>query len=228
MSMNAIVSYDDSENDIDALALGSLLREAGAQLTLAYVRHVTHRVALDEELSQREAEALLDRGAARLGDPDIERRVVVSGSTGEGLAWVAERERADAIVFGSEYRTRPGHVSIGRSAQRLLEGGPAALAFAPAGFAAGSRRTIETVGVLRGTADEAAIETAFSVAERFDATVVDRDRALDLLVVGSRRQGREYRLTLSSSALHAIEEAVCPVLAVVRGAALQFESLTLA
>ena len=41
MSVRAIVSYDDTENDHDALMLGRVLADAGAQLTLAYVRHST-------------------------------------------------------------------------------------------------------------------------------------------------------------------------------------------
>ena len=41
MSLRAIVSYDDTQNDHDALMLGLVLRDAGAKLTLAYVRHAT-------------------------------------------------------------------------------------------------------------------------------------------------------------------------------------------
>ena len=166
MAPHAIVSYDDTQNDHDALALGRTLRDAGARLTLAYVRHCTHRRPDDEELSQHEAEALLVRGALSLDDQSIERRVVLSASTGEGLGWLAAQEGADIVVFGSDYRTPSGRVAIGRSAQTLLEGGPAALALAPAGYAARGARDIATIGVLRGSADEAAIETAFSIAER--------------------------------------------------------------
>ena len=44
--------------------------------------------------------------------------------------------------------------------------------------------------MLPGTADEAAIETAFSLAERFEATVVDSERPVDLLIVGSRSEAQ--------------------------------------
>src|SRR5947209_4467089 len=97
MAPHAIVSYDDTQNDHDALMLGRTLREAGARLTLAYVRHATHRRPDDEELSQHEAEALLERGTRWLEDQYIERRVVVSPSTGEGLGWLAGQENADVI-----------------------------------------------------------------------------------------------------------------------------------
>jgi nucleotide-binding universal stress UspA family protein len=228
MTPHAIVSYDDTPNDRDALMLGRTLRDAGARLTLAYVRHAVHRCPDQEELCHREAHALLERGAGWLEEPDIQRRVVVNASTGEGLAWLAATEQADMIVFGSEYRTRRGHVSIGRSAQSLLEGGLSALALAPADYALAGEPQIHTVGVLRGTADEAAIETAFSIAERLDATVVDRDRGVDLLVVGSRPEARAGRVMLTSHAANALEEATSPVLIVARGVPVHFETLVTA
>ena len=39
MAPKIIVSYDDTDNDRDALALGRLLAFSGAELSLAYVRH---------------------------------------------------------------------------------------------------------------------------------------------------------------------------------------------
>lgn len=225
MAPHAIVSYDDTQNDHDALMLGRVLRDAGAELTLAYVRHATHRQPDAEQLSQHEADTLLTRGAEWLDDQYIERRVVLSGSTGKGLGWLAEQEQADIIVFGSDYRTRSGHVAIGRSPQTLLEGGPAALALAPAGYAAAGDPEIRTIGVLAGCADEVAIETAFSLAGQLDAKVVEPNRSVDLLVVGSRREAREGRVMITSRAHNAIEEATCPVLIVPRGVALHFHSL---
>ena len=113
-----------------------MLADAGAELTLAYVRHTTQTERDREELEEHEAEALLERGARWLGDLEVERRVVVSASTGEGLKWLAEQEQADIIVFGSDYRTAAGHVAPQHSAQTLLEGGPAAVAIAPANYRA--------------------------------------------------------------------------------------------
>lgn len=222
MATHAIISYDDTQDDHDALMMGRVLAEAGAGLTLAYVRHAVESRPDREQRSHSEAEALLARGAQWLEQPDIDRRVVVSPSTGEGLAWLAAQENADVVVFGSDYRTRHGHVSVGRSAQTLLERGPAALAIAPAGFRA-QHGTIETIGVLPGSADEAAIETAFSLAAQFSATVVDRERGVDLLVVGSRAEAPEGRVMISSRSLSALDEATCPVLVVARGVALHFE-----
>ena len=128
MALKIIVSYDDTDNDRDALALGRLLAYSGAELSLAYVRH-----SQGGALEEKEAEELLARGAASVGAPDMPRHVVVNAGTSVGLAELAERENADVIVFGSEYRTAPGTVKPGIPAHKLLLGGPAAIAVAPAG-----------------------------------------------------------------------------------------------
>jgi nucleotide-binding universal stress UspA family protein len=225
MAPHAIISYDDTQNDLDALMLGRILGDAGAKLTIAYVRH-TAQVRRDrEELAVHEADALLERGARWLDDPDVERRVVLSASTPEGLGWLADQDQADVIVFGSEYRTPPGRVSIGHSAQTLLERGSAALAIAPSEYHTNREREINTVGVLPGSADEAAIETAFSLAGRFGAQVVDRERGVDLLVVGSRSEAPQGRVMVSSRSQNAVEEATSPVLVIARGVALHFQTL---
>jgi nucleotide-binding universal stress UspA family protein len=228
MTPRAIISYDDTQNDHDALMLGRVLGEAGAQLTLAYVRHATQGRPDREQLAHHEAEALLERGSVWLEDPGIERRVVISPSTAEGLGWLATQVRADVIVFGSDYRTRSGYVAIGRSAQGLLDNGTAALALAPADYAAVAEREVETIGVLAGSADEAAIETAFALAGRLGAKVTDGNRGVDLLVVGSRPEAREGRVMITSAAQNAIEEASSPVLVVARGVPLTFETLVTA
>jgi nucleotide-binding universal stress UspA family protein len=228
MAPHAIISYDDTQNDHDALMLGRVLADAGAKLTLAYVRHATQRRADREQLEVHEAEALLERGARWLDDAYVGRQVVLSGSTSEGLAWLAAHEGADVIVFGSDYRTPRGHVSVCRSAQTLLERGAAAVAIAPAGYQETHERHIETIGILPGSADEAAIETAFSLAGRLEATVVDREHGVDLLVVGSRAEAPEGRVLISSRSEHAIEEATSPVLVAARAVPLHFETLVTA
>ena len=48
MALKIIVSYDDTDNDRDALALGRLLAFSGAELSLAYVRHSLRRGARGE------------------------------------------------------------------------------------------------------------------------------------------------------------------------------------
>jgi nucleotide-binding universal stress UspA family protein len=225
MAPHAIISYDDTPNDHDALMLGRVLRDAGAKLSLAYVRHAHQARADREQLAESEAEALLARGTAWLEDSYAERHVVVSAGTGEGLGWLAGQLEGDLIVFGSEYRTRRGHIQVGRSAQTLLENGPVALAFAPAGYADAPTHEINTIGILNRTADEASIETAYSLAERLGARVVDNDRKVDLVVVGSRPEARDGHVMITSAAENALEDLTAPVLIVARGVALHFDTL---
>ena len=143
MALKFIVSYDDTDNDRDALALGRLLAYSGAELALAYVRH-----SQGGALEEKEAEELLARGAASVGAPDMPRHVVVNPGTSVGLAELAERENADVIVFGSEYRTAPGTVKPGIPAHKLLLGGPAAIAVAPAGLHSNPSISVNTIGIL--------------------------------------------------------------------------------
>ena len=207
---NIIISYDDTDNDRDALALGRVLGDAGANIALAYVRHASDHDVREE----REAEALLERGARSIGVPDAPRHVVINPSTGVGLAELAEQEHADVVVFGSDYRTARGAVSRGTSAQRLLHGGPAAVAIAPADLRSRSSFGVERIGVL-AEGDEVAEETARGLAAALGATVVEPSSGpVDLLVVGSRPEAEAGRVTLSASAEYAIETAASPVLVV--------------
>jgi len=222
MTPTTIVSYDDTLNDHDALMLGRVLAEAGAELTLAYVRHTTQTERAREELEEHEAEALLERGARWLGDLAVERRVIVSGSTGEGLKWLAEQEEADLVIFGSDYRTAAGHVSPQQSAQSLLEGGRAAIAIAPANYRSDRERRIGWIGVLAAPGDDAAIGTARELADQLGATLTRDERRVDLLVVGSRPEAPEGRVMISAQAQNAIDNAACPVLVVPRGVTLRF------
>ncbi len=224
MATKIIVSYDGTENDTDALALGQLLARAGGSLALAYVRHAADPDAGREQLAQKEAEELLENGARWLGDPDVPRFVVLSPSTPEGLRDLAEREQADVIAFGSEYRTSPGHVAAGTSAQRLLEGGPIAVAIAPAGMRDHGELAIEVVSAVSEEGDPGPEETAASIAAAFGATVETRvDGEMGLVVVGSKPGTAAGRVTVSAAAQYLIEMLACPVLVLPHGSALRFD-----
>src|SRR5260221_5977640 len=110
MSPVAIISYDGTPNDDDALALGKLLAPAGFTLALAYVRHYREFDPKREELAQHDAEQRLERGAALLGDAGVARHVVVGASTGNTLEQLAQSESASLILLGSDYRTAPTNV----------------------------------------------------------------------------------------------------------------------
>jgi nucleotide-binding universal stress UspA family protein len=230
MATKAIISYDDTPNDHDALMLGRVLAEAGTELTLAYVRHTTQAERRREELEEHEAHALLERGARWLDGIDAERRVVVSGSTPEGLKRLAEEEDADIIVFGSDYRTTPGHVVPQRSAETLLEGGSTAVAIAPANYrqVGAEDHRMRTIGVLAAPGDDAAIDTARELADSFAATLTRDEPRVDLLIVGSRPEAPEGRVMISAQSERAIEDATAPVLVVARGLPVSFPALAAA
>ncbi len=221
MPAKIIVSYDGTANEDDAIALGRLFAGAGAQVALAYVRHTQEPEPEREKLAEEEARELLERGAKLLGDANAPRHVVTDRSTPEGLAALAESEGADVIVFCSDSHTAKGHVSVGNSAERLLEGGATAVAIAPVDLAqsASGIRRIVTVG----DRDGGARQTADALAAALGAEVAPvANEQTDLLVFDSRPEAAPGRVTLSSSAEHLIEIASCPVLALPRGAQIAF------
>ncbi len=191
MAPHAIISYDDTPNDQDALVLGHLLADAGARLTLAYVRHAT-----ELEHTPRSASSSRRRicsSAARMWLEDcigVERRVVVSASTGEGLQ-VARRagaRRRDRVRLGLPHGRRPRR-------PRALGPDPARGRPRRARDRAGRRtastatREIRHDRPARRPGDDAALETARELA---GGARRDRDRRdeprVDLLVVGSRSE----------------------------------------
>ncbi len=216
-----IVSYDGSANDDDALALGRMLAKSGAKLELAYVRHSREYDPRREELAQHDAERRLEHGAAGLGENQVARHVVVSASTGDGLAALADSAGASVIVFGSDYRIAPGHVEPGTSAQQLLQGGPVAIAVATAGLRASRKPGISTVAVSAPDTDGAAQQTADALAGKLGATLVSPDQTPDLLVVGSQDGVPEGRIALSGSTRSQLDEARSCVLVLPRGKAIQ-------
>jgi nucleotide-binding universal stress UspA family protein len=217
-----LVSYDGTDNDRDALALGHLLASAGADLALAYVRHAYEAKSGRERFAEREAEEMLQAGASAIGRPEIPRHVVLAGSTSEGLRDLAAAEGADVIVFGSEYRTAHGHLDPQASARRLMQGGSVALALAPAGFAE-AEPAIATIAAVGEDGDPSAEETSEALARHFGAAVATRASGpVDMLVVGSKPGTVTGRVIISAAAEYVIELARCPAIVLPRGVALGF------
>jgi nucleotide-binding universal stress UspA family protein len=115
-------------------------------------------------------------------------------------------------------------VQRGRSAARLLPGGPAAFAIAPAGYRSIREPQVRRIGVLVPGNDNAAQVTARTLAERFGATVTGDTNGVDLLVVGSRAEAPHGRVLVTAQAEYAIETATAPVLVVTRGVPVRFEA----
>ena len=228
MPAKIIVSYDGTANEDDAIALGRLFGRAGAEVSLAYVRH-SHETDTDRETAaQRQAHGLLEGGVELLGNANAQLHVVTDRSTPEGLGALAERgRRSDRLLLGLPHGQGPR--SIGNSAERLLEGGRTAIAIASVDL----EERVESAGIQRIVAisdsDGGANETAAALARALGASVepVANDAA-DLLVIDSRPDAEQGRVSLSSSASHLIETATCPVLVLPRGVKLAFGGVTAA
>ena len=213
MTADLIISYDGTPNDDDALALGKLLAQTGSSVGLAYVRHSKEFDPRREQVAQHDAEQRLERGAALLDVP-VARHVVVGASTGEVLGELAQREGASIIVFGSDYRTPLGRAEPGTSAQRLLDGGPVAIAVAAAGLRANPDRAIRTIAVpFAGPINDDARATAAALAAKLGATVVDPSAgAVDLIVVGSRAGASKGRVVVAGEVRNELNSARSSVL----------------
>jgi nucleotide-binding universal stress UspA family protein len=221
MSTDLLVSYDGTPNDDDALALAKILARSGARLALAYVRHSREFDPRREELAQHDAERRLESGVMRLGDPKVPCHVVVSASTGEGLLKLAEAEDAAIVVFGSDYRTTPGHADPGSTAWRLLEGGPIPVAVAAAGLRAKPDAKIQSVAVFEHDRDSAAEQAAEAVAARLGASVIEAGGPADLTVVGSQPSAPAGRIALSGATRSRLNSTRGSVLVVPNGATLR-------
>jgi nucleotide-binding universal stress UspA family protein len=218
MQTHVIVSYDGTENDTDALALGKMVGDAGARVSLAYVRHSEEADTAAEQAAQQHAEELLERGAQWLGHTEVGRHVILSASTGEGLRALAERENADLVVFGSDWHTAPGHVQPGQSALRLMDGGPVSIAIAAAGLRNRADASLRTIALAGGEVDDAARTTAEQLAARAGtALALPSQDGVDLLVVGSRPGTPVGRVGVTAANEYVVETTTSNVLILARG-----------
>jgi hypothetical protein len=222
MPLRAIVSYDGSDNDHDAVALGRVLWNAGAVVDLAYVRHTAEPLEAREQVAREQAQRMLAAGAVLLGAPGAGTHVALNASTPEGLATLASFLDADLIVFGSEYRTPSGRVRPQPSAQRLLEGGPTAIAVAPAGMRTWNDARLDALKAIGHDEGDGAPATAASLAAALGGSTTTDWDAADLFVLGSRTDGPPGRITLPAASLQRIEDATLPLIAVAAGKPLDF------
>jgi hypothetical protein len=182
-----IISYDGTANDDDALALGMALGASGGGLALAYVRHAREFDPDREALAQHDATRRLALGAQQLGGGSIATHIVLDASTPDGLERLARAERASVIVFGSDYRTPPGRAEPGTTAQRLLEGGPVAIAVAATGLRARLGSPITSIAFSPHDSDGTARRAAEDLAEALGATILPANgQPVDLIVVPSQ------------------------------------------
>ena len=219
MATPIIVSYDGTANDDDALALGRMLAVGGVTLSLAYVRHTQEYDPRREEIGVYDADRRLEQGAVWLGAPEVERHVVIDPSTSAGLAKLADAQGAQLILFGSDYRTPPGRVEPGGSAQGLLEGSPVAIGVAAAGLRTRAEERIGTISVA-GDANGAAHQSAEALAQALGADILADGGNADLILVDSQSYGPEGHIGLGGPTRAQLDSARGSVIVLPRGTAL--------
>ena len=217
MSAQVIVSYDGTPNDDDALVLGRALSGGGSALALAYVRHSRVLDPRREQLAQHDAERRLGAGIDLLGDPAVSSHVLFNASTNEGLEQLADSLGAGLVVFGSDYRTAPGRAEPGNTAQRLLDGGPLAIAIARAGLRLVPDEPLATIAAANPEDDPAVGVTVDAiVASRGLIRVAADSPSVDLIVVGSQPGVNAGTLVLSGEARASLNTARGSVLVLAR------------
>jgi nucleotide-binding universal stress UspA family protein len=131
MFRRIIVAFDGSERAQDALALALRLRDGDGVITLACT--VTER---PWHRAEPDAVALtLAAGRAQIpAGIHVRLRAPVASSPARGLTELAEAEHSDLVVVGSSRRSVSGRIWLERTAGRLLQGAPCAVAVPPAGL----------------------------------------------------------------------------------------------
>jgi nucleotide-binding universal stress UspA family protein len=188
MFQRVLVAFDGSPRSDDALALGLRLldRDAGV-LTLACVE-LGGPPLLFGGHSGEFPEML---GGARHSIPagvHVRLRSRSAVSAARGLVELAVAGGADLIVVGSSRREAAGRISLERTAGRLLQGAPCAVAVAPAGVRVDA--PFRHVGIAYDGSPEAesALSAGYGIAAASGAAVTllhavgtDRDAGLELL-----------------------------------------------
>lgn len=209
-----IAAFDGSPPAEDALALALRLRDPGdGVLTLACVVSGRHwhvgahsrrpYATVPDELAFMFAEA---RDAAVPPGIRVRQRAPVAPSAARGLTELAELDGADLIVIGSSRHADPGRIRLERTAGRLLQGAPCAVAVAPGG----SRElgAFHHVGVAFDASPEAeaALASGYDIAARSGAAVT----LMCALPEATSREERLHAHELLDAAANAAPAGVNP------------------
>jgi nucleotide-binding universal stress UspA family protein len=169
-----LVAYDGSPGAEDALRVGERLWAPGdGGLILACVAPAAPAWSTEESAREEHdaTRAMLEEGRSHV-DRGVRVRLVSRSaeSSARGLTELAESEGADLIVVGPSAHSRDGGVATGRTANRLLQGAPCAVAVTPAGFDA---ERFQHVGVAYDASPEAdaALAAGYAIAARDGAAI---------------------------------------------------------
>jgi nucleotide-binding universal stress UspA family protein len=174
-----ITAFDGSPPAEDALALAlRLLEPDDGTLTLACVVsgrrwHLGAHVHRPDAVVPDEIAFMLADARDRAVPPGIRvrQRAPVAPSPARGLTELAEQEGADLVVIGSSRHADAGSVRLERTAGRLLEGAPCAVAVAPGGLR--ETEAFHHIGVAYDGSpeSEAALQAGYDIAARSGAAV---------------------------------------------------------
>jgi nucleotide-binding universal stress UspA family protein len=174
-----IAAYDGSPQAMDALVLALRLRDPDdGVLTIAHVVSGPHwqvgahahrpDAAVPDEIADMFDE-VRDRSVP--AGIRVRQRAPVAPSPARGLTELAEAEDADLIVIGSSRHGDEGRVRLERTAGRLLQGAPCAVAVAPGGLR--DSDPFHHVGIAYDGSpeSEAALLAGYDIAARCGAAV---------------------------------------------------------
>ena len=137
MFRHIVVAFDGSDRAQDALALALRLRDPDdGHITLACAltgrAWQPHRVHHVHDDVPEEVGIMLAAARAKIpAGIHVALRAPVASSPARALTELAEDEHADLVVVASSRRTSDGRIHLERTAGRLLQGAPCAVAVAP-------------------------------------------------------------------------------------------------
>src|SRR4051794_16288092 len=161
----AFEPYTDDRAPVElALAAGEL---TGAPvIAVAVYPYPIVEDAVDPDPRYAESQRIVIEAVRRLReDLDVDVRVLQEMSVPRAVHEFARDQEAVLIVVGSTHRAAAERVLLGSSAERLVQGGPCAVALAPRGYARSTLRRMAG-GFVDSSEGHAALASAYALAAR--------------------------------------------------------------
>lgn len=228
MYSNLIVGVDGRQGGRDAAALAAILAAPGARRHLVFVADAPphngagSRMDLHLELVNPDCLSQLMGTERRLAGGDAPTLRMSADSAVEGLQAAAVQCDADLVVVGaSRGRGIPWLTRVDDVAS-LLHHTSETVAVAPTGYS-GQARRLRRIGVAYDGSPESEVALAHAellahqrgcdtVARSRHPGLVALSREVDLLVCGSRRNGRFRRLVLGSTSDYLADHVDVPLI----------------